>query len=166
MALPAWSNRPPEVAALLNPAFCGLLTYAAVDGYLSQRGSGMPFEFTFLVLPLLLHEPTRILLPTSVRTPLASWIAANPVVRMGMGERVRESADLMREALMFMLARQAMALDSGVVVPGTARPRLTAARTSPNIDLRERVQQAALVGRLLSRVGTAATIFAILGLSP
>ncbi|MBY0455796.1 MAG: hypothetical protein K2V38_00505 [Gemmataceae bacterium] len=168
MALPPWVDRPPEVASLLNPAFCGLLCYAAIDGYQSIEAAGMPFSESFLVLPLLLHEPTRQTLPRQIRSPLMSWAAGNPAVRVGMSERIRESADLTREALMFMIAGEAIRISAGgVLLPGRLSPRMSVARnTTPNLDIRERVQQATLVGRLLARAGTPATVLATLGLTP
>jgi len=167
MALPVWEDRPPEVASLLNPAFCGLLCYAAVDGYRSIDSTGMPFSESFLVLPLLLHEPTRLTLPRQIRSPLLSWLLANPAARVGMSERVSESADLTREALMFMIAGEAMIVSGGHLLPGRVLPRIAAARTNtPNLDIRERVQQSTLVGRLLARAGTPATVLATFGLMP
>jgi hypothetical protein len=97
-----------------------------------------------------------------------SWISANPALRVGMSERIRESADLTREALMFMIAGEAIVISSGgVLLPGRVAPRMSAARTStPNLDIRERVQQATLVGRLLARVGAQTTVLTSLGLTP
>lgn len=168
MALPAWEDRSPEVASLFNPAFCGLLCYAAVKGYQSVDEAGMPFSESFLVLPLLLHEPTRRALPRQIRSPLMSWFSANPALRVGMSERVRQSTDLTREALMFMIAGEAIVISSGgVLLPGRISPRFNVARaTTPNLDIRERVQQATLVGRLLARAGTQATVLATIGLTP
>lgn len=167
MALPLWEDRPPEVASLLNPAFSGLLCYAAVEDYRSIDATGMPFSISFLVLPLLLHEPTRQSLPSQIRSPLLSWAAANPAVRVGLSERIRESADLTREALTFMIAGEALIVSTGgVLLPGRVAPRRTAAKTTPNLDIRERFLQAATLGRLLARAGTSATVFATLGLTP
>ena len=168
MALPAWANRPPEVAALLNPAFCGLLCYAAGGGSQSIDAAGMRFSESSLVLPLLLHEPTRQTPPRQIRSPLMSWASANPAVRVGMSERIRESADLTREALTFMIAGEAISVSAGgVLLPGRVTPRMSVARNStPNLDIRERVQQATLVGRLLARSGTPATVLATFGLTP
>jgi hypothetical protein len=167
MALPAWEDRPPEVASLLNPAFCGLLCYMAVVDYRAQQPDGMPFSVSFLLLPFLLHEPTRQTLPRQISSPLLSWVAANPEVRVGMSERIRESADLTREALTFMIAGETITIATGgVLLPGRRSPRMTATRNTPNLDIRERVQHAATLGRLLARSGTPATVFATLGLTP
>ena len=97
-----------------------------------------------------------------------SWASANPAVRVGMSERIRESADLTREALTFMIAGEAISVSAGgVLLPGRVTPRMSVARNStPNLDIRERVQQATLVGRLLARSGTPATVLATFGLTP
>src|SRR5258708_6268367 len=53
-----WTERPTEVANLLNPAFVGALLRTAVEGYIGEAASGMPFEVAFLVLPFCLHTST------------------------------------------------------------------------------------------------------------
>ena len=61
--LAEWGQRPQDVANLLNPAFDGLLLYRAVAGYEQENEGGMPFELAFMVLPFVLHQPTRKRLP-------------------------------------------------------------------------------------------------------
>lgn len=67
-----WAERSPDVAALLNPAFCGVLIQQAVSGFCSQRPVGMPFELAALVLPLVLHRESEEKLPSSIRSPFLS----------------------------------------------------------------------------------------------
>ncbi|MGG8372343.1 three component ABC system middle component [Streptomyces lividans] len=41
----------------------------------------LPLPSSFLVLPLVLPPDSRAALPRDVRTPLASWLADNPIQR-------------------------------------------------------------------------------------
>lgn len=161
-----WSERSPEVAALLNPAFCGLLLYSAVDGYLSHGGQGMPYSLGALVLPVVLHKPSSDVLPNSIRTPFQSWVASTPTLRVGFADRVRAVVPVTRESLSFLLLRGCLTLTGERLLKGDKKPRLSAARTSPSDDIRSSVQAAALFGRLLARAGRPATVYASLGVAP
>jgi Family of unknown function (DUF6521) len=158
-----WTERSPEVAALLNPAFCGVLIQQAVDGFCSQRAEGMPFELAALVLPLVLHRESQEKLPSSIRSPFLSWIAANPALQIGLSARVRASDSIFRESTMFVMLRGLIAVgENGFLVTGTAR--MPVARLDS--EIRGLAQAAALVGRLLARTGNSATVYAALGLAP
>ena len=44
-----WANRPPEIAALLNPAFCGFLISTGLDAYTKNVNEGAPYAFPFVM---------------------------------------------------------------------------------------------------------------------
>jgi len=67
-----WANRPPEIAALLNPAFCGFLMSTGLDAYTQNVNEGAPYAFPFVMLPLVLHKPTRQAFPRSSRTAFSN----------------------------------------------------------------------------------------------
>jgi hypothetical protein len=158
-----WTERSPDVAALLNPAFCGILIQQAVDGFCSQRPEGMPFELAALVLALMLHRESKEKLPSSIRTPFLSWVATNPAVQIGLSARVRASASIFRESLMFMMLRGLIAVEAnGLLVLRAAKTPV--ARLDD--EIRRHAQVAALVGRLLARTGSSATVYAALGIAP
>ena len=69
-----WSERPPEVAHLFNPAFCALLLREAVRGFAEVSPSGMPHPLVFLLLPIVLHKATRESLPGSITTKMHPWL--------------------------------------------------------------------------------------------
>jgi Family of unknown function (DUF6521) len=93
-----WTERPIELANLLNPAFCGFLIRSAAASYKESKPEGMPFALAFLVLPLVLHVSTRKTLPRSVRTTLISWLRVS--VQVGWALRIAEcSAKLFEPAI-------------------------------------------------------------------
>jgi hypothetical protein len=161
-----WSERSPEIAALLNPAFCGLLLYSAIDGYVRIGHRPMPFENSFLVLPLTLHAPTRSILPKQVGSPFQSWISGQPTIRVGLADRVRAATPITREAIMFMLSHQCIAVDGGALNIGTKKPKMSSKKIKDVDDVRIAVNAAAMLGRLLAGAGTSATIYTSLGISP
>jgi hypothetical protein len=161
----AWSERPVEVANLLNPPFMGLLLRQAVDGYLAEKGEGMPYSITFLILPILLHQRTRAALPRAITTPMHAWLQQYPQVRIGFADRARELLPYTKEALMFAMQLGVLAIDQdGHVVPGSKRTRNPGwGRESGMDDFRTKPT---FVGRWLAHAGSAATVFTMWGVRP
>jgi hypothetical protein len=77
----SWAGRPTELAYLFNPAFCGWVLREAVEGYTLVRPGGMTLPLAFLILPVVLHRPTRQLMPRAVTTKLHVWLQEHPEVR-------------------------------------------------------------------------------------
>jgi hypothetical protein len=115
----AWNQRPIEVANLFNPAFCALLLRQAVAGYQKISGHGMDYAMAFVVLPVVLHKATREALPYASTTKLHMWMQKHHEVRIGFTERMQNMVQITKEALLFALQRNALALDeTGVLVVG------------------------------------------------
>lgn len=162
-----WAERPSEVANLLNPAFCGLLLREAVSGYESATPAGMPFPLAFLVLPVVLHEATRGLLPGTTRTSLHAWLQENPQARVNFAERARELNPWTREALLYLAARGAVRFAEGGVV--RAAGKLSRGRTAleeGSAEVKLCLQKAKLVGKWFALAGDTATVFQMWGVRP
>lgn len=163
----SWSDRPTELAYLFNPAYCGWLLREATDGYASEVTGGMPLPLAFLALPLVLHKPTRDLLPRSVASVLLVWLQEHPEVRVGVAERTRELAPFTREALLFLGARGHLVVsDEGCLTTGGKLGRGKTALVARSGDLKDALQKAKFVGRWFAAAGTAAAVFQALGVCP
>ena len=161
----SWEDRPPEVANLLNPAFCSLLLFEAVRGYSQHLGQGMAYPLVFLVLPTVLHKPTREALPGGIRTRLHMWIQKSPASQIGFGRRVQSMKKYTQESLIFGLQHGLLDVDEvGLLVATTRRiPKLPAPSNSePNI-IRKR---AAFLGKWLADAGDVGTVLAMWGIRP
>ena len=79
-----WSERTPETANLLNPAFCAAILYAEVAEYQKKATSGMAFPLLYLILPILLHQDTRSRVDS--RTNMLVWLQRHPDVLVGFPE--------------------------------------------------------------------------------
>jgi hypothetical protein len=157
-----WNQRSDEIAALLNPAFCGTLLLESVNAH----GGAMPFALGFLVLPLVLHRKTRELMPPSVNTALQVWIERNPEVKVGLAERVRVLAPFTRETLSFCLLNDTLHVADGSACLET-RPlaRKRRVRPRPTAEVVQCLQKAALIGRWFA-LSTPATTYALFGIRP
>jgi hypothetical protein len=156
-----WNLRPPDVARLFNPAFCGrLLAHAVVE----HRPEPVPFALVPLILPLVLHRKTRESLPTSVRSPFITWVEENAEVRIGLADRVARALPVTRESLLFMTSRGWLSFERGAVSAPQPRPPHTRPRDTD--EIKDCILKARLIGRWLAHAGRPATIYAALAITP
>src|SRR5689334_6392659 len=101
-----WIKRANEEAYLLNPAFCSLALVASILEYRKSKEEGMPFPLLFMVLPIVLHQPTRRLLPPNIRTSMPAWLQTNASAQVLFYSRVVALRPHTREALQFGLLQQ------------------------------------------------------------
>src|SRR4051812_8891000 len=106
-----WESRPREEANLLNPAFCGLIIAQAVEDYVRAIPAGMPFALAFLVLPIVLHKPTRDALPQRTTKAISSWLEENEEYRATFPERAKTLSPYVREALLYDLMHDRLRLN-------------------------------------------------------
>lgn len=162
-----WADRPSEVANLLNPAFCGLLLREAAVGYESVTPTGLPFPLAFLVLPVVLHEATRELLPRSTTTSLHAWLQENPQARVNFAERARELASWTREALLYLAARGTVRFAEGGAVQSAGKlSRGRSALEEGSAEVKLCLQKAKLVGKWFALAGDTATVLQMWGVRP
>ena len=115
-----WSERPTDLANLLNPAFCGFLLYTTVKSYQKEANQGMPFSLCALVLPLVLHKSTRESLPNAVSTTLLSWLEKHQQSLVEFPPRVKSVLPYTREALLFVATRDLLHPVNGNFEVGSA----------------------------------------------
>lgn len=154
----AWAKRPRVEATLLNPALLATLLAAAARDYERARAP-MPWPLAFLVLPLVLHRPTRAALPKNTRTHLSTWIRREPVLRAGFPARAGAMVPITREGIRFGLRAGVLWLD-GVALTGDLPVE------APPGELRQLIRTAAVVGRWLAKTEEPSTAFALLGVTP
>ena len=164
----SWSERPVELANLLNPAFCGFLIRSAVISYTEIRPDGMPFALSFLVLPIVLHLNTREALPRDVRTTLISWLERNPEARVAFDIRVRSLTPFTRESMLFLMHSDLLVLssDGALLATKTAPIANQATIIRGSEETAACVNRATFIGRWLALSGDAPTVYALFGVRP
>lgn len=166
--LPKWDFRPQDVAALLNPAFDGLLLHRAATGYHQESGTGMPFPIMFLVLPIILHEPTRNRLPAKVTTHLATWLQDERDAVLGFGDRTADLVPYTQEAILFLTSHGLLDFDrkERCVVGKSKFKRGVGNLTASSVELQACHEAALAVGRWLALSGNPTTLYSLLGIRP
>jgi ABC-3C biological conflict system middle component len=159
-----WADRPPEIAYLLNPAFCAVVLKESARAYRSKSRIGMPLMLTHLVLPAALHKYTRGVLPKSARTRLHTWLQQHPLVRLSFAERVRALGPYTRESLLFALQHDFLALTNDAHVSAT-RKRFPAYSPAEQTESRDCVDAAAALGTMFAMAGDPTTVMSLWGIA-
>lgn len=162
-----WESRPREEANLLNPPFCALTLSLAVEDYAKSLPDGMPFALAFLVLPIVLHKPTRESLPQRTTRALSSWLDEHEELRATFAERARALSPYVREALLYSLVHARLRLsDQGRLLVGTKTRGFSLYVATASYEVRDCLTKAQFVGRWLTSAGNVPTIFALWGVRP
>lgn len=160
-------EQPREVARLLNPAFCAALIHRSVEGYTESTNSGMLFALTYLVLPIVLHEPTRLTLPRSNATRFSTWILQHPEVRAGLPTRCRALLPFATSGLSFLLRANVLEMDDrGYLTPTGAKLRGITTYPKRSDEISRCWSRARLFGELLGSVPRPARVLVGLGVRP
>lgn len=162
----AWAERPAEEARIFNPAFCGELIGRTVCEYHRTRQAALSVATAFLVLPLTLHRTTREALPGRANTAFAGWVAEHGALLPELPERARRLRPVSREALLFSLRYQLLALDGGGLVPGAKPVRLTARLAVTTDEVNAARSAAGLLGRWFAGQGAQTSILQGMGVAP
>jgi Family of unknown function (DUF6521) len=162
-----WESRPQEEANLLNPPFCALVLSLAVEDYVRSLRDGMPFALAFLVLPIVLHKPTRDSLPQRTTRALSSWLEEHEDFRATFAERARALSPYVREALLYNLVQERLKLsEQGHLLVGTKTKGFAKYVATATDEVKDCLSKARFVGRWLTSAGNVPTIFALWGVRP
>ena len=160
-----WNQRSFEIANLLNPAFCSLLLYDAIQAYYKKKGQGMPYALSFLILPVVLHKQTRETLPKSTVAQLHPWLQNNGQVCVGFSQRVRYLVPYTREAMIFGMQTNLITLDErGELVPGRSKIASLAWETDSEAD--ECRAKAKFIGSWYSNIQDVSSLYIMWGVRP
>jgi len=160
----AWRERNAELAALFNPAFCGIILHTGIAQYQKHDERGMPFPLVFLLLPVALSSNLRMLLPSTARTPLHLWLAREPQLKIRLPNRVMNLEAITRESVLFLIYRQRLALVGDRVLKSKSIRGLTRLKDESS-ELADFIEGARIIGNMFGKVGDAQTIFTSLGIN-
>ncbi|RII28383.1 MAG: hypothetical protein CXR31_00355 [Geobacter sp.] len=163
----AWNERAFEERALLVPSFSSVLIWYAAVGHQTEAESGLPFDASFLVLPIVLHRETRELLPKTVATSLAVWLDEHPLVRARIADRAQVIVPFTKEAIVFGGIHGLIRVTGHEVVANPDWKRQVAAGLKNTSDeVKACAKRAEFVGRWFAKTGSCRTVMALLGVRP
>ena len=161
-----WAVRPVEEARLFNPAFCGELIGRTVVEFHGTCQQSINLTTAFLVLPLVLHQPTRESLPIRASKAYTGWVAEHAALLVELPDRARRLRQISSESVMFAVHHDLLMFSNGELLPG-ANPVPVRNRILINTDDASAARSAAgLLGRWFARQGTQASILRGMGIAP
>ncbi|AJW71227.1 three component ABC system middle component [Nitrosopumilus adriaticus] len=159
-----WEERPIEVQSLLNPAFCGEIMLECIKTYNVKSGS-FPITLAFLIFPLVLHQPTREILPFSSKY-LHSALNQNKEVLIGFSQRANHMISITIETLFFLLQTEVLKVDSYGKITINKKVKLSKIPESRDSEIQDCLNKSHQLGRLFSKGGKPSTIYAMFGVRP
>jgi hypothetical protein len=162
-----WDERTSEEKALLVPSFSSLILWQAANGYYIESSNGLPFEITFLILPMVLNRHTREALPKKVSTSFAVWLNDNPIARACVVDRTPLIIQFTKEALIF---GGTYGLLNVTINEVKANPnwkgRVNANLKLTGKEVQECAKRAEFVGKWFAKTGSSQTIMSLMGIKP
>lgn len=159
----AWNKRVPEIAYLLNPAFCSSIIYHVILEYQKKAKRAFPITLVYLILPIILHKVTRERITS--RTNMVVWIQKNPDVLIAFPSRAKSLVPFANESVEFLLQQNILEImHSEISVIKT----LSKAKIDSIADreILECFNRAEHVGRWFAQMGAEENIYAVWGVKP
>jgi hypothetical protein len=158
-----WNKRVPEIAYLLNPAFCSSIIYHVILEYQKRAKREFPFTLVYLILPIVLHKSTRERITS--RTNMVVWIQKYPDVLVGFPRRAKSLVPFSNEAVEFLLQLNILEIVHGElsVVKTISKTKIKAITDQ---EILECYNKAEHVGRWFAQMGAEENIYAVWGVKP
>jgi hypothetical protein len=162
-----WTDRSPEIAYLLNPAFCCTLLTSSVIEYNNINSKGMSFPLAFMILPLVLTKPIRDTLPRSKSTPLADWVETNSHLRGVFYDRTISMKSFTQEALLFGFSYEWLELNKkGIIESKIKQNKLNHYFNDIGEEAKKCISKSRLIGKWFASAGSAQTVMTLWGIKP
>lgn len=149
---------------MFNPALVSITIATAANEYEATAGFPMPWPLAHLVTPLVLHRPTREVLPRTKATSLTKWASDNTVIIAGFPARAKQMAPYVREGLRFGLREGAIEVIGGDGLRSQVETQRHVRKVAG--DLPRIYRASGMIGRVFGRAGNAASIYAALRVQP
>lgn len=167
-----WNQRPPEIKYLFNPAFCACLLFEAIKGYdeaQAEQGNkekGMSLWLAFLLFPLVLHKPTRELIPSSARETFYEWIHKNPKLQINFPERAKHFVPYAREGIFFGVQNKILQVTKNGELLCVEKIDVKKLGWEDKSNAKICVEKSRVLGKWFAKVGKPSVIFQLLNVKP
>lgn len=164
---PEWRQRPREEANLFNPAFTSFLIARAVAHHeRTDPREAMPFPLSFMVLPIVLHAPTREALPRAADTNMVGWISEHQHIKACFPALASRLVPITQEAIRFGLAYRKLKLERDRIASGADRYKVTTVPSPATDETKACLAKAAFLGRWFAYTNSTINIMAAWGVRP
>lgn len=161
--LPRWNDRYWTTANMLNPALIGSTIATTATTYARESGDGLPWELTFLTVPMALHRDTREALPTRVSAHIDKWVTGHAALNSGLAGRMISMRPYVREGIRYAIRTGELSIANGGTLVSDFRPP-SRRTTTPELELI--IKRAGFLGRWFACAGSVATLYTLFGVAP
>lgn len=156
-----------EELVLFNPAYTGFILYSSMTEFVGIKPDGMHCALAFVTVPLAMNQLISSKLPTTYKTPIASWLASNEGLLSDFAEQAESYNPIVRSAISFLLERGLLSIDdSGCFLLGENELVKNPALFSKSSDMSGALRASRFLGKWFSHAPSTETIFAQLGIRP
>lgn len=156
-----------EELGLYNPAYTGFILYSSVTEYVSFKPDGMHCALPFITVPMAMNQLIASKLPTTFKTPIASWVASNEGLLSDFAEQADSYNSIVRAAISFLLERGLLSInDGGYFLLGENKLVKNPVLFSKSSDMSSALRASRFLGKWFSHAPSTETIFAQLGIRP
>lgn len=157
-----------EERNLFNPAFVSALIRLFVSDSGKEYPVGIPMPLVVVALTASLHEKTRRYLPKTTITALYQWTQDNEDLLIGFPQRAKNITPIIREALIFGITQECLALGSGhQIVLG--KERISFGKSfleDATNEVKDIIDKTAFMARWFAKSGSEASILSAWGVMP
>lgn len=156
-----------EELSLLNPAFVGYILYSSVREHVAFEKAGMHCALPFIVVPMSMCKEVSRNLPSTFKTPIASWVASNEGPLTYLYDQVESYNGVVQSALSYLLDRRLLSLTSdGHLLLGNDCLVRSSVLFKKSEDMKGVLRASKFIGKWFSHAPSVETVFAQLGLRP
>lgn len=164
-----WQDRPLEERHLLNPAFCATVLWHAAKGATDQSNSSryLTFMEAFLILPLVLHERTRDVLPIRISSSLPVWVSSQPLLISTLPMKCKSLTPYTKEAILYGGANGVLQLGGpSLLAEASCARSISKTMRSSTAEVQECMKKAQFLGKWFSHTSDPITILTLFGVRP
>jgi len=130
------------------------------------KKEGLPFPLAFMVLPIILHKPTRESLPPNTRTSMAALLQENSSARVLFYERVVSLMPYTREAIRFAMKLDRMAMQGALLRAKVGETEINRATRKLTDEAHDCLVRARFLGKWFAAAGPVHMVMAFWGIRP
>ncbi|MFJ3051770.1 three component ABC system middle component [Pseudomonas nitroreducens] len=156
-----------EEINLYNPAYTGFLFLASLRAYCQVNEQGMHCALPYVVLSMALSPRIAASLPTTYRTPIASWVAEQGGELSDFSVMASACIPVVNAATFFLLDRKVIQLtEEAHYLIASDELAKTPSLFNKSESMKQALHAANFIGKWFAHSSTVETIYAQLGIRP
>ena len=156
-----------EELGLFNPAYTGFILHSSIREFVGFKPSGMHCALPFIIVPMAMNQLIASKLPSTFKTPIASWVASNEGLLSDFAQQAEAYNPIVRAATSFLLDRGLLSInDSGCFLIGNHELVKNPSLFSKSENMTGALRASRFLGKWFSHAPSTETIFAQLGIRP